>query len=62
MTIVPISTSVPELRQKVDYILKTVWAPEKPMPNPDGAVLIAAAREFRNLQKFRDRLERTPRS
>ena len=59
MTIVPIPTSVPELRQKVDYILKTVWVPpEKPMPNPDDAVLIAAAREFRNLQKLRDRLER----
>jgi len=64
MTIVPIPTSVPELRQKVDYILKTVWAapPENPIPNSDGAVLIAAAREFRNLQKFRDRLERTPSS
>ncbi|HTM17096.1 MAG TPA: hypothetical protein VL135_09335 [Terracidiphilus sp.] len=36
MTIVPIPTSVPELRQKVDYILKTVWAapPENPIPIP----------------------------
>ena len=59
-TVIPIKPSIPDLRQKVDRILESVWAPpDAPVENPDDTVLIVAAREFRRLQRFEDWLNRT---
>ena len=59
-TVIPIKPSIPDLRQKVDRILESVWAPpDAPVENPHDTVLIAAAREFRRLQRFEDWLNRT---
>lgn len=51
--VVPLQAAVPGLRKKVDRILQTVWSPPaEPVPNPDDTALIAAAWEFRRLQRF----------
>jgi hypothetical protein len=59
-TVIRISQpSIPDLRQKVDRILESVWAPpDAPVKNPDDTVLIAAEREFRRLQRFEQWLSR----
>jgi hypothetical protein len=59
-TVIRISQpSIPDLRQKVDRILQSVWAPpDAPVKNPDDTVLIAAEREFRRLQRFEHYLNR----
>jgi hypothetical protein len=62
INIVSIAPAIPGVRDKVDRILESVWAPpDGPVPNLDDSVLIAAVKEFRKLQKFSDRLERARR-
>ena len=58
-TVIPIQPPILDLQQKVDRILESVWTPPSaPVANPDDAVLIAAAREFRRLQRFEHYLNR----
>jgi hypothetical protein len=57
--IVPIAPPMPGLRQKVDRVLQSVWTPPvEPTPNPDDTVLLAAAWEFRRLQRLSAVLDR----
>src|SRR5262245_55896248 len=57
--IVSIAPSIPNLHQRIDHILESVWAPpEGRTPNPDDRALIHAASEFRKLQKLVAALER----
>jgi hypothetical protein len=53
-------TAIPGLREKVDRILQEVWTPPLGTmpPNPDDAVLLTAAWEFRRLQKIEGCLSR----
>ena len=57
--IIPIYAGVPQVREAVDQILQSIWTPPaEPMPNSDDVVLLAAAWEFRRLQRFSRGLER----
>jgi hypothetical protein len=56
--VVPLHPSIPDLRQKVDRILGSVWEPpHSAVLNRDDAALLSAYREFRRLTRFRERLD-----
>jgi hypothetical protein len=56
-TVSPIQPSIPDLRHTASS--RVLAPPDAPVENPDDTVPIAAAREFRRLQRFQHYLNRS---